>query len=153
MSTRNLPPSPTGVDLYTWATQIYQYLQDRASVMQENLPRPVLLLHQTADSLARATTAGVLMYDPVSKEPVYSSDGQWVGLSHSTFLELTDTPLSYTGEAGKVVSVTGAEDGLEFVAGASVVFPPGGDTDSILKKASASNFDVKWENKVDAGEF
>lgn len=33
---------------------------------------------------------------------------------HDTFLELTDTPDSYSGQAGKVVLVNGTEDGLEF---------------------------------------
>lgn len=34
----------------------------------------------------------------------------------STFLDLTDTPAAYTGQAGKAVVVNGTEDGLEFVA-------------------------------------
>lgn len=33
----------------------------------------------------------------------------------TTFLQLTDTPDSYAGQAGKAVAVKGAEDGLEFV--------------------------------------
>lgn len=33
----------------------------------------------------------------------------------TTFLQLTDTPDSYSGQAGKAVAVKGAEDGLEFV--------------------------------------
>ena len=32
----------------------------------------------------------------------------------TTFLELTDTPSSYTGNVGKAVVVNGTEDGLEF---------------------------------------
>lgn len=32
-----------------------------------------------------------------------------------TFLELTDTPSSYSGQAGKIVAVNGAENALEFV--------------------------------------
>ncbi len=38
----------------------------------------------------------------------------------STFLDLTDSPASYAGQAGKVAAVKSAEDGLEFVAGGSV---------------------------------
>ena len=34
----------------------------------------------------------------------------------TTFLELTDTPSSYTGNVGKAVVVNGTEDGLEFTA-------------------------------------
>ena len=33
-----------------------------------------------------------------------------------TFLELTDTPDSYTGEAGNIVAVKGDETGLEFIS-------------------------------------
>lgn len=33
----------------------------------------------------------------------------------ATFLDLTDTPNDYTGQANKLVSVNGAEDGLEFI--------------------------------------
>jgi hypothetical protein len=40
----------------------------------------------------------------------------------STFLDLTDTPSSYTGNAGKFPKVNAGEDGLEFVA-----IPGGGD--------------------------
>lgn len=41
----------------------------------------------------------------------------------STFLELTDTPLSYTGESGKLATVNATEDGLIFtsVTGAGLV--------------------------------
>jgi len=37
------------------------------------------------------------------------------GLS-GAFIDLTDVPSSYAGESGKLVAVTGAEDGLEFLA-------------------------------------
>jgi len=33
----------------------------------------------------------------------------------STFVDLTDTPNSYSGQAGKIVSVKSTEDGLEFI--------------------------------------
>jgi hypothetical protein len=35
----------------------------------------------------------------------------------TSFLSLTDTPISYVGQAGKVVAVKSGEDGLEFVTG------------------------------------
>lgn len=38
------------------------------------------------------------------------------GAGASVFTDLTDVPASYTGYAGKMVSVKGTEDGLEFVA-------------------------------------
>lgn len=40
--------------------------------------------------------------------------------SSSTFLDLTDTPSAYTGQAGKVVAVNGTEDGLEFISATGV---------------------------------
>jgi hypothetical protein len=51
-------------------------------------------------------SAGILSFE----DPPSFSD--LVGAS--TFLELTDTPASYTGQAGKVVVVNSAEDGLIF---------------------------------------
>jgi hypothetical protein len=43
----------------------------------------------------------------------------WASGGSSTFLDLSDTPNSYSGASGCVVAVNGAEDGLEFVAGGS----------------------------------
>lgn len=42
---------------------------------------------------------------------VYAEEG---GSNVTTFIELIDTPVSYTGDGGKVVKVAGTEDGLEF---------------------------------------
>jgi len=42
-----------------------------------------------------------------------------VSSSVSTFLGLSDTPDTYTGQSGKVVSVKGDETGLEFISGGS----------------------------------
>lgn len=55
--------------------------------------------------------AGVMQYKDAS--------GSWsnfgAGGSSSTFLNLTDTPAAYTGQAGKVVAVKSDATGLEFV--------------------------------------
>jgi len=48
----------------------------------------------------------------------------------SNFLALTDTPASYAGEGGMVVTVTLAEDGLEFTAGVPGPAGPAGATGS-----------------------
>jgi len=39
----------------------------------------------------------------------------------ASFVELNDTPNSYTGQAGKFLQVKGAEDGLQFVSSSSSV--------------------------------
>jgi hypothetical protein len=50
----------------------------------------------------------IIVYDSQGR-PKTSATGE------SEFIELTDTPSSYTGEDGKVVAVKNTEDGLEFV--------------------------------------
>jgi len=50
-------------------------------------------------------------------------DGKYVlggGSGSATFLDLTDTPADYTGQAGKVVAVNVGEDALEFIAASGV---------------------------------
>jgi hypothetical protein len=52
------------------------------------------------------------------------------------FTQLADTPASYTGQAGKVVAVKGAEDGLEFitVSGTGDVVGPGSAADNAIAR-------------------
>lgn len=48
-----------------------------------------------------------------------NADGKYVlggGSGSSSFLALTDTPSSYTGQAGKTLVVKGTEDGLEYAS-------------------------------------
>lgn len=55
---------------------------------------------------------GMLYYDTTDSE-VYVYDGaQWANCNAVSFLDLTDCPKSYAGLAGRVLAVTGAEDGL-----------------------------------------
>lgn len=68
------------------------------------------------------------------------------GSGSSTFLDLTDTPSTYTGQSGKVPTVKGTEDGLEFTTVSGI----GGDT----YKAKVSSNDTTenyLENKIIAG--
>lgn len=68
------------------------------------------------------------------------------GAGSSTFLGLTDTPSSYSGQSGKVPAVNGAENGLEFV----VVSGAGGDT--YKSKVSSNDTTENYlENKIVAG--
>lgn len=76
MSAGTLPPFP-GKDLNEWARKIYAYLNDQS---QEKMIKsgPVLLQHRTSGE--KATTDGIMMYDPQLGEPVYSKNGAWYKL-------------------------------------------------------------------------
>lgn len=62
----------------------------------------------------------------IGKQQVYGfirqaiADGIITTGGASSFLDLTDTPSSYAGQAGKVVAVNGTEDGLEYIAASGV---------------------------------
>ena len=80
-------------------------------------------------------------YHDLDTNKVYiNSDGAttWVeigtGAAATTFLGLTDTPASYAGQTGKVVTVNGAETALEFIAAAG---------------GGAVATDVIWDTKGD----
>jgi hypothetical protein len=68
------PPNPQfAKDWKEWANQMVEYIQDRGQVV----PQAVLLQHQTDSDISKATTDGILMYDPVSQQPVYARNGAW----------------------------------------------------------------------------
>lgn len=54
----------------------------------------------------------------------------------STFVELLDTPSSYTGQGGKAVVVNGAENGLEFVTVSGAVDSVNGQTGVVVLDAA-----------------
>lgn len=82
---QGLPPSPAQFrSIEEWAQQFYDYYLAETRNQQENDPLPVLLAHQTPSQLHRATTDGVLMYDPATGHPVVSKNGQWVKLALDT---------------------------------------------------------------------
>ena len=60
------------------------------------------------------------------------ADPAWASAA-ATFLGLTDTPSSYSGEAGNVVAVKGDESGLEFIA-------PGGGSGVTYTTLLSQNF-------------
>lgn len=71
-----------------------------------------------------------------------------------TFLDLADVPPGYTGDAGKVVAVTGAEDGLEFVTLSSGVTDHGAltglaDDDHLLYLTDARGDARYWSLSTD----
>ena len=54
-----------------------------------------------------------------------------IGAGASTFLGLTDTPASYSGQAGKIVAVNSGETALEFInKGSSYIDQSGGTSDT-----------------------
>jgi len=57
----------------------------------------------------------------------------------SDFLDLTDTPASYSGEANKVVAVNSSETGLEFVDSVPVSFPVVSFTGTVKNLVVADN--------------
>ncbi len=67
-----------------------------------------------------------------------NADGKYVlgggGSGSSNFLDLTDTPSSYTGQTGKFVRVNAGEDGLEFatISGSGDVVGPASATDNAI---------------------
>ena len=82
-------------------------------------------------------TNSKIRYNPSTDTWQYTNDGiNWnnfgSGGGATSFLNLTDTPNSYEGQAGKVVKVKDTEDGLEFVdipSGGSET--PGGNNKAI----------------------
>lgn len=81
MTSRGLPPYPRG-DLNAWARQIVDYLLTREQINTETLPQPVQLPHRIGNEKALAD--GLILYDPVAGEPVYSKAGQWYKFSDGT---------------------------------------------------------------------
>lgn len=81
--------------------------------------------------------------------------GGGTGGSSQTFLDLTDTPSSYSGEAGKYVRVNGTSDGLEF---ATVTLPVDSTTvvnsyGTTITESPANQFNVKVDTSKIATLF
>lgn len=79
---RTLPPYPSGNNWFIWATQLVDFLMARERIEQESLPQVLQLPHKKGGEKALAD--GLLMYDPVAGEPVYTKNGQWVRTSNGT---------------------------------------------------------------------
>lgn len=65
-----------------------------------------------------------------------------------TFLDLTDTPDAYTGEAGNIVAVNGTEDGLEFIAPGGGVTGPVSSTDNALARWNGAGGDTLQDSAI-----
>ncbi len=91
------------------------------------------LVHR--DASGRAKVAAPSASDDIARKAE-------VDAKPSTFLQLTDTPSSYSGQAGKVAKVKATEDGLEFGAG-------GGGGGSKIQDADG---DTSWDTEQSADE-
>jgi hypothetical protein len=60
--------------------EMHEYLQQSSPISRRQDPRPILLAHQVAGVMARASTDGIVMYDPDLGNIVYSKAGLWVPL-------------------------------------------------------------------------
>ena len=93
--------------------------------------------------------SGVTILNPIEDDVLSwnAASGIWInkqiagGGGASTFLDLTDVPDDYSGQAGLVVAVNDAEDALEFIAGG------GGGGSSVARN---SNIYTREESARDA---
>lgn len=82
---------------------------------------------------------GLFGFDPVTGLPCFSYDGSATGpIGTTTFLGLTDTPSSYSGQAGKITAVNPGETALEFINA------PTGGTTTIIGSGLISGGGVVW---------
>lgn len=73
--------------------------------------------------------------------PSTSAGGGTSGSGATTFLALTDTPLSYSGQANKVLAVNSAENAVELItlgAGTGDVVGPSGATDNAIARYNST---------------
>lgn len=82
MSSRQ-PPYPTGSDWRSWATKLVEFLTSNEPIEQETFPTPLQLPHRITGT-EKALEDGLMMYDPVAGEPVFSKGGQWCKVSDGT---------------------------------------------------------------------
>jgi len=73
-------PRP-GNDWKAWAEDLVAYFKDPAPRDQEVAAAPILLSHIVANETARATTAGILLFDPVTNLPIFSDGSAFINLA------------------------------------------------------------------------
>jgi hypothetical protein len=72
------------------------------------------------------SSSAILYYATDTKKIYWNVNGVWTFAGTPIFLDLSDTPSSYTGQKGKVVSVKQDESGIEFI-------PPSAGTSTTVK--------------------
>ena len=79
MSTRGQPPNPAQYrSVAQWASQMYEFLSSQTEVGASVDPQPVLLPHMVNGVTARATTEGILLYNPTTSNVVVSINNEFV---------------------------------------------------------------------------
>ena len=68
-----IPPVPQGSAWNIWGERLNQYLQR----VRDKL--------NFKDANSRATQDGIMLYDPVTEQAVYSHGGEWIGLGHNDY--------------------------------------------------------------------
>ena len=68
-----VPPVPQGSAWNIWGERLNQYLQR----VRDKL--------NFKDANSRATQDGIMLYDPVTEQAVYSHGGEWIGLGHNDY--------------------------------------------------------------------
>lgn len=115
---QGVKPDPIEQDVLWWVKSQYGY-NLKTKVNWQTSAVPFELFNITFENgKAQMTTEPTDNADIATK--AYVDD------QSRTFLDLTDTPSSYSGQAGKVAAVKATEDGLEFVEG-------GGGADTFLE--------------------
>lgn len=73
---RPLPDPDSFKDIRAWAKELTNYFQQErvTGLLQKD---PVLLPHQVANQISRATVDGIMMFDPSAQAPVVSIGGIW----------------------------------------------------------------------------
>ena len=87
-----------------WAEQLYEFMTSQSRNVEQNNPLPVLLAHQVGNSMPRAATDGVLMWNPIDKVAVISYSGAWVSVGYApNFAAAQIADVSHTvNTSGKV---------------------------------------------------
>ncbi|TFH00775.1 MAG: hypothetical protein E4H14_19280, partial [Candidatus Thorarchaeota archaeon] len=121
---------------------------------------PVNPLHAATklyvDSLTLASLTDVTLLGPASLGDVLSYDGAvWTNTIPSfipkTFLQLTDAPSSYVGQAGLFARVNIGETGLEFAASAGT--PAGANTEIQYNNSGSFGADSSFTYDLTSGAF
>lgn len=81
---------------------------------------------------------------------VITSHGHEISLP---FVNLTDVPVSYNGQTGKLLAVNASETGLVFVSAPAAEngLPAGGTAGQVLVKNSTNDFDADWVDASSSG--
>lgn len=113
------PPFPTS-DLKSWARDLYTYLAAMAPIAGQINPTPILLPHVVANVMARATTDGILLYDPTIGAVIVSKDGEFVPITMDTAEQY-----GYSTTKKALTATTAAQAAFNWSANGALTLPVG----------------------------